>query len=147
MRTAEGFDDRICARPAPRCFSRPRRPGERGAQELLAERSEGRAAGSPAEAELVRALRLHGVASRVRQHPVRLRDRSLAVVDLAWPVQRKAVEVDGLDAHATAAALDDDDERQNQLFEVGYQLRRYSARAVRRDPDAVVASVLRFLAA
>ncbi len=116
-------------------------------KELLAERPAGRAAGSPAEVELLRALRLQGVEPPVRQHPVRLRDGSVAILDMAWPLRRKAVEVDGVDAHATIGALDHDDERQNQVLEAGYDLRRYSARAVRRRPGSVVASVMRFLAA
>lgn len=116
-------------------------------KELLAERPAGRPAGSPAEVELLRALHLQGVEPPARQHPVRLRDGSVAILDLAWPLLHKAVEVDGIDAHATSGALDQDDERQNQVLEAGYDLRRYSARAVRRRPEAVVASVLRFLAA
>lgn len=124
--------------------------GVRGAgvlRELLGERTEGRAPGSPAEVELVRHLRLAGIEPPVRQHEVPLPDGGVAVVDLAWPSRHKLVEVDGVDAHATAAALEADVVRQNQLLEAGYDIRRFSARAVRRHPDAVVAGIRRFLRA
>lgn len=119
--------------------------GTRALRELLAWRVDGEAARSGAEAELLHRLRLAGVANPVRQHPVRLPDGTVATVDLAWPPKRKAIEVDGLDAHATAQALEHDDERQNQLLEAGWELRRYGARRLRREPERVVASVLRFL--
>ncbi len=65
--------------------------------------------------------------------------------DFYWPLVRKAVEVDGLDAHSSAAALDDDLERQNDLLDLGIELRRFSARQVRRNPEGFVADVRRFL--
>jgi very-short-patch-repair endonuclease len=119
--------------------------GTRVLRELMAERPPGRAAGSGAEVELVRLLRDHGLPAPVRQYEIALPGGAVAVVDLAWPELRKVVEVDGLDAHAGAEALDHDDDRQNRLLEAGYELRRYTGRAVRRRPEAVVASISRFL--
>lgn len=124
--------------------------GVRGARRLramLGAREMGGAAGSAAEVELLRHLRAAGVPPPVRQHRVALTGGRVATVDLAWPARRKAVEVDGLDAHATAGALDHDHERQNALLEAGWELRRYAARRVRRQPAAVVESVARFLRA
>lgn len=114
---------------------------------LLAQRPPGRAAGSGAEVELLHHLRRHGVPDPVRQHEVDLGRGGVATVDLAWPRLRKAVEVDGVDAHAGAEDLDHDDDRQNRLWDAGWHLRRFSARRVRRHPQEVVASVARFLAA
>lgn len=119
--------------------------GSTALKEILAERAPGRAAGSPAEVELLRALRRAGVAAPVRQYEIALSGGAVATVDLAWPERRKAVEVDGIDAHATAEALDRDDERQNELCDAGWELRRYSARTVHRHPQQVAQRVARFL--
>lgn len=119
--------------------------GTRALQALLNERSEGAAARSPAEVELVRALRDAGVPAPVRRSRIDLSLRRVAVVDLAWPDRRRLVEVDGLDAHAAAAALEADADRQNALLDAGWQLRRSSARVVRHRPDGVAAAIPRFL--
>lgn len=65
--------------------------------------------------------------------------------DFYWPELNKAVEVDGLGTHSSADAIDDDLIRQNDLLELGIELRRFSARQVRRDPRGFVADVRRFL--
>ncbi len=67
-------------------------------------------------------------------------------LDFAWPDLAKAIEVDGLDAHASADSLDRDLIRQNDLLEAGFQLRRFSARTVRRDLDGVIAAISGFIA-
>lgn len=67
------------------------------------------------------------------------------VPDFYWPTLLKAVEVDGLDAHSSADKLDDDLVRQNLLMELGIELRRFSARRIRREPLAVVAEIRQFL--
>lgn len=69
------------------------------------------------------------------------------IPDFLWPDLGKAVEVDGLDAHSSADRLDDDLQRQNELMDLGLELRRFSARQVRRDPKGVVEQIRRFLAA
>lgn len=67
------------------------------------------------------------------------------VPDFIWPDLGKAVEVDGIDAHSSADRLEDDLRRQNELMDMGLQIRRFSAREVRRDPNAVVEAIRRFL--
>ena len=62
-----------------------------------------------------------------------------------WPALAKAVEVDGIDAHSSADRLDDDLRRQNELMALGVELRRFSARQIRRDPKGVVDQIRRFL--
>lgn len=69
------------------------------------------------------------------------------VPDFIWPDRNKAVEVDGVDAHASADRLDDDLQRQNELMDLGLEIRRFSARRIRRDPRGVVEDIRRFLAA
>ena len=66
--------------------------------------------------------------------------------DFYWPDRGKAVEVDGLDAHDSADRLDHDLRRQNALLDLGIELRRFSARDVRRKPAEVVEESRRFLA-
>jgi very-short-patch-repair endonuclease len=66
--------------------------------------------------------------------------------DFYWPTLNKAVEIDGIDAHDSADKLDHDLQRQNKLMDLGVELRRFSARQVRRDPSGFVADVRRFLA-
>jgi very-short-patch-repair endonuclease len=112
----------------------------------LEERGDVEAARSGAETELLRGLRDAGIEAPVRQHRVPLLDGSVATVDIAWPWRRKGIEVDGLDTHASPDALDYDLERQNQLWDVGFELRRFSGRRVRRQLPKVVSAVQRFLA-
>jgi len=119
--------------------------GTRVVREILMARTEGRAAGSAGEVGLIRCLRGWGVPAPVRQFEVALLDGTVAVVDLAWPRLKKAVEVDGLEAHASAAALDYDLDRQNKLADVGWALRRYTGRRVARRPDTVALEIVRFL--
>lgn len=69
------------------------------------------------------------------------------VPDFIWPGLAKAVEVDGIDAHSSADRFDDDLERQNELMDLGLEIRRFSARQVRRNPQQVVEQIRRFLAA
>lgn len=69
------------------------------------------------------------------------------VPDFIWPDRGKAVEVDGIDAHNSADRLDDDLVRQNELMDIGLQIRRYSARRIRRDPAGVVEQIRQFLEA
>jgi very-short-patch-repair endonuclease len=65
--------------------------------------------------------------------------------DFYWPSLNKAIEVDGLDAHDSADKLDHDLQRQNKLMDMGIELRRFSARLVRRNPVQFVNEVRRFL--
>jgi very-short-patch-repair endonuclease len=122
-----------------------RRPGVGRLRRVLAARSPGRAAGSPAEVALLRCLRARGLPDPVRQHPIPLRDGTTAVVDLAWPAARLAVEWDGFEVHSGRRAFSADLQRQNALLDVGYQLRRFTGDAVRRHPDQVATIVARAL--
>jgi very-short-patch-repair endonuclease len=69
------------------------------------------------------------------------------VPDFIWPDLHKAVEVDGIDAHNSADRLDEDLARQNELMDLGLEIRRFSARQVRRDPAGVIHQIRQFLAA
>jgi hypothetical protein len=67
------------------------------------------------------------------------------IPDFIWPDRGKAVEVDGIDAHNSADKLDDDLQRQNELMDLGLEIRRFSARRIRRDPAGVVDQIRQFL--
>jgi len=124
--------------------------GVRGAKKItriLDARRPGRPTGSPAETFLLTHLRRAGIEEPARQYAVVLSDQTVAVLDFAWPCLCKGVEIDGLDAHGSAQALEYDLVRQNLLFEANWELRRYAARSVRRHPEHVVDSIARFLAA
>jgi very-short-patch-repair endonuclease len=57
----------------------------------------------------------------------------------------RIVEVDGLGVHSTADQLHNDLVRQNALMAMGWEVRRFSARAVRRDPQGVIAEIVAFI--
>lgn len=99
---------------------------------------------SPAESLALFYLRRGKIPEPVLQHEFITRSGPRKP-DFYWPMAQKAVEVDGLDTHSSAAALDDDLERQNDLLDLGIELRRFSARQVRRNPERFVTDVRRFL--
>jgi very-short-patch-repair endonuclease len=71
----------------------------------------------------------------------------LILLDLAWPSRWKAVEIDGLATHASGKAFEYDLDRQNLIWDCGWQLRRFPARVVLKNPSLFVAEVRAFLAA
>ena len=121
--------------------------GTRKLKRIMADRPAGGPAGSGGEVELLHVVRRMGVEPPVRQFVIALPDGSRAIIDMAWPRRRKLVELDGLDTHGSADALDNDLERQNTLLDLGWELRRWSGRAVRRRPHEVAARIVAFLAA
>jgi very-short-patch-repair endonuclease len=124
-------------------------PGVRGVRKVVAlldDRRPGRPTGSPIESLLLNRMRKAGLDEPERQYAIVLSDGTVAVVDFAWPRPQKAVELDGLDAHASAKALEYDLVRQNLVMEASWQLRRFSGRAVKRNPDMIVTQIAEFLA-
>lgn len=119
--------------------------GTRPLSSLVAALEESGETGSPAETELLQAMRRAGIPEPVLQWEVVIADGRRFVVDFGWPTLLKGVEVDGLDAHAGPEQLENDLRRQNALLDAGIELRRFSAREVRRDPKGVVATIAGFL--
>jgi very-short-patch-repair endonuclease len=101
--------------------------------------------GSPSEVDLRRLIRSAPIPSPECQLQIKLPDGGNAYPDFAWPDRMKIVEIDGLEAHASGDALHNDLIRQNTLMEMGWQVRRFSARAVRREPNEVIAEIVRFI--
>jgi hypothetical protein len=81
----------------------------------------------------------------VQQLRIRLRDGSNAYPDFTWPDRMRIVEVDGFEAHGTPEDLQRDLWRQNQLMELGWEIRRFTATDVRDRPDQVRAEIVHFV--
>jgi very-short-patch-repair endonuclease len=123
--------------------------GVRGTKRLrgvLSDRVADTPTGSGSETEAIHHLRQAGVAEPVLQHRFETTDGNVMIPDFYWPDLGKAIEIDGIDAHDSADKLDHDLQRQNSLMDLGVDLRRFSARLVRRDPERFVQEVRRFLA-
>lgn len=121
--------------------------GVRGTKRLrwvIGERLHDTATGSGSEFELLYHMQMAFLPRPELQFPL-FPVNGRRVPDFYWPDLGKAVEVDGIDAHSSADRLDDDLKRQNDLMDLGIQLRRFSAREVRRNPKAVVAQIRQFL--
>jgi hypothetical protein len=103
--------------------------------------------GSYAEVDLGQLIREAPVPPPIQQLQVRLPDGDNAYPDFAWPDRMRIVEVDGLEAHSTPEQLDHDLHRQNQLMELGWEIRRFTARKVRREPQRVIEELTRFVTA
>lgn len=95
---------------------------------------------SPAERRLRRTLRAAGLRPAPGVYPVRDGDRLVAVVDIAFPEERVAVEVDGFAYHATPAQLRADHRRQNRLVAAGWVVQRVDAGRL-TDPGPLIAEL------
>lgn len=123
--------------------------GVKGTKKLrwvLRERVNETSTDSGSETELLYHMRLAGVPEPVLQRELFSMGGERMLPDFYWPDLEKAVEVDGVDAHDSAERLDRDLKRQNALMDLGIEVRRFSAREVRRNPRGVVDEIRRFLA-
>ncbi|HTN80620.1 MAG TPA: DUF559 domain-containing protein, partial [Acidimicrobiales bacterium] len=122
------------------------RPGRSGAgvlRAILDRRALGSAASdSPAEVVLAQALQAHGAPPPVYHHQIRV-GHEVFEVDFAYPDVLLAIEVDGYGPHVDPDQHDEDCRRQNLITDVGYLLRRFSARRVFRRPHHVAAEIER----
>lgn len=119
--------------------------GTRMLRRILEARQEETATGSGSETEAWYHIRCSDLPEPVFQHSFTALDGDRIVPDFYWPHLNKTVEIDGIDAHDSADKLDHDLQRQNKLLELGVELRRFSARLVRRDPDRFIEDLRRFL--
>lgn len=69
-----------------------------------------------------------GLALPVRRHVLRGPTRKF-VIDLAYPRERIAIEVDGFEPHRSRTAFDNDRERQNALVLLDWLLLRFTSRS------------------
>ncbi len=101
--------------------------------------------GSPSEIDTAQLIRDAAIPAPVQQLKIALPIGLNAYPDFTWPDRMKIVEVDGFDFHSSPEQQEHDLERQNTLLDLGYEIRRFSARDVRRNPQAVIAEITRFI--
>lgn len=105
-------------------------PGRRDTQALkaaLAARLPGWDPGeSDLEARALLALHRAGLPAPVQQHVVRRSDGRLARVDLAYPTERIAIELDGWEHHGGRGAFDADRIRRNELTLLGWEVYQFT---------------------
>ena len=101
--------------------------------------------GSVAEIDLKHIVLDAPVPTPIQQLRVRLLDGANAYPDLAWPDRMRIVEADGFEAHGTPEQLQNDLRRQNQLMELGWEIRRFTANEVREEPERVRWEIIRFV--
>lgn len=120
--------------------------GTRALRWVLQERVVDTATDSGSEFELLYHMQMAMLPTPELKHEFFVGGRRM-VPDFYWPDRHKAIEVDGIDAHSSADKLDDDLERQNLMLSLGVELRRFSARKIRREPELVVAQIRQYLEA
>ncbi len=101
---------------------------------------------SEAERLVVKILRDTGVSGWVTQHEFTLPDGSRAVIDIAFPERRIAIEVDGRAFHSDAARFARDRRRQNLLVQEGWTVLRFTWTDVVDRPRVVAEQVVAALA-
>jgi len=95
---------------------------------------------------VLQALVARGVPAPVRQHRV-VAPGLVAHLDLAWPVQRLALECDSEAYHMSVEQFRWDRERQNRLVLLGWTVLRCTYRDVTTRPAWLAAQVLQALRA
>ena len=127
------------------CVARlPKSPGRRPAviQGLLAERLPGYDPGdSDLETRVLRALVAAGLVAPIQQHRVRRGKRTFRI-DLAYPVAKLAIELDGWEFHSSRTAFDDDRTRANALVAAGWTVLRFTSRSTDAEIVACVRAAL-----
>ena len=101
--------------------------------------------GSVAEIDLMTMVLGAPVPLPVQQLEIVLPDGSCVYPDLAWPDRRRLIEADGFETHGTPEALRYDLWRQNQLMDLQWELRRFTATDIRDRPNEVRDEIIRFV--
>jgi very-short-patch-repair endonuclease len=104
----------------------------------------GRPPESPLETRVIQLLRRHGLPPPVPQHEIR-QASFLARVDLAYPNEQVAIEVDGYEFHSGRRQWERDLIRRNTLEAAGWRVLHVTAEQVRTNSQRVVATVRQVL--
>jgi very-short-patch-repair endonuclease len=94
------------------------------------------------ERELLVLLRRAGL-NPVAQYVVTVGGRAIARVDFALPGIRLAIEADGYGTHAQHVGFERDREKSADLQLAGWHLLSFTATQIRKQPDRVIATVLK----
>lgn len=97
---------------------------------------------SEAERLAVDLLRSMGVTGWTAQHEVVLPDGSRALIDIAFPEQLVAIEVDGRAFHSDARRFEGDRHRQNRLVQMGWTVLRFTWADLTERPRSVSEQIL-----
>jgi very-short-patch-repair endonuclease len=100
--------------------------------------------GSVAEIDLKAIVEMAPIPDPVQQLRVRTPTGNV-YPDFAWPDRGRIVEVDGFETHRDSVSFQRDLERQNQLMDLGWEIRRFTASDVRRESERVMADLIRFV--
>lgn len=110
------------------------RYGATAARRMLEAASGG--ARSEAERLVIRLLRRGGISGWHPNYPV-----GAYLVDIAFPAQRVAIEIDGWAFHSDQQAFQNDRNRQNRLALSGWQVLRFTWLDITRQPDRVLMEI------
>ncbi len=91
---------------------------------------------------LAEAFRSNGYPAPIYHHPIHV-GHEVFEADFAYPDLMLAIEIDGFGPHTTPAQFEEDRRRQNLIVEVGFMVRRYTARRVLLRPTEVVDDIER----
>lgn len=101
--------------------------------------------GSVAEIDLKHIVDEAPVPTPIQQLRVRLPRGDNTYPDFAWPDRRRIVEVDGFESHRDPVAFQRDLDRQNQLMDLGWEIRRFTASDIRNNPESVMSELTEFV--
>lgn len=125
------------------CLARLSGAGRRHLQPIRAALDERTLGHDPGDSELEararRALVAAGLPAPVQQHPVRRSDGRVARIDMAYPPERVAIELDGWDFHGRRSAFDPDRIRRNELTLLGWDVYQFTASM----PDELLTNTIR----
>jgi very-short-patch-repair endonuclease len=127
-----------------RLRSQPRRPGNGQLRRLAATFGDGAAADS--ERVLHRLLRSAGITGWSANHEVWSQGELVAVIDVALPARRIAIEVDGMAYHVDVDRFRRDRSRQNALVALGWTVLRFTWADLTERPGYVIAMLRRLVA-
>ena len=127
-----------------RLAAQPKRPGNAQLRRLLSQLSDGAAARS--ERELHRLLRAAGITGWRPNHEVWSGGTLIAVLDVALPARRIAIEVDGMAYHVDVDRFRRDRRRQNALVGLGWIVLRFTWADLTERPGYVIATLQRVAA-
>jgi very-short-patch-repair endonuclease len=97
------------------------------------------------ETRLLRALKEAGLPDPIVQHEIRDRGRLVAVVDLAFPEQRIAIEADGYRWHAGRLRWEHDLARRNSLTSLGWRVIHVTWADLADRRERAICSIVRLL--
>ncbi len=101
---------------------------------------------SEAERDTHRLLREASITGWKPNHPLEMLSH-VYYLDIAFPAQLLAIEIDGREFHDTPEAFESDRWRQNDIVLAGWRVLRFTAAMVRDQPLIVLRQIERALAA